>query len=170
MTLPPPDRPRPNIPPAADEEASGLPPEAARRLIEIGADPHAPHIRGAVRIGMAFGGPIPPPGLLESYRAVHPDLPERIIAWTETQTAHRQSLERAAHEGAERRMNRGQLFTFVLAGLGLILSALVGVFGSAVVASILALVAVGGPTAAFVLARSVEWSKQGPGQTRRADK
>jgi hypothetical protein len=64
-------------------------------------------------------------------------------------------LEALATSGSERRQNLGQILTFLLAALGLGLSALVGILGSPVVASVIAVVSVGGPAAAFVLARTL---------------
>ena len=49
-------------------------------------------------------------------------------------------------------MNRGQVITAGMAGLGLVLSAVVGIWGNWFVASVLAIVAIGGPTAALYLA------------------
>ena len=146
----------------ADEPLRGeivpLPAEAARRLAEIGADPRNPIIRKAVLIGSAYSGPIPPPEMLEAYKTVHPDLPEKIISWTESQRDHRMSLERDAAKASQVRMNRGQIYTFLITTLGVSLSAVVGIWGSPVVASAIAIVSVGGPTAAFVLARSFDWN------------
>jgi uncharacterized membrane protein len=90
---------------------------------------------------------------------VHPDLPEKIISWSEEQRNHRMKLEIAAANGSEGRMNRGQIFTFIISALGLGLSAVVGIVGSPVVASTIAIVSIGGPAAAFVLARSFDWGQ-----------
>jgi hypothetical protein len=90
--------------------------------------------------------------MLAEYRDVIPDLPERIVYWTETQAEHRRSLERARADGAEARMNRGQWGALIVAMVGIAASAIVGMFGNPFVASILAVVSVGGPTAAVVLA------------------
>lgn len=40
-----------------------------------------------------FRGPIPPPNLLESYKAIDPTLPNRIMALTENQSNHRINIE-----------------------------------------------------------------------------
>jgi uncharacterized membrane protein len=149
------------LPPPTDEsllegQAIPLPPEAESRLRDIGVDPNDPRFRFAVLIGTAFAGPIPPPSMLLEYRAVHPDLPEKIIQWSEIQRDHRVAMEKKAADGAESRMNRGQIFAFCIACLGFCLSAVAGIAGSPIVGSVFAIVSIGGPTAAFVLARSFD--------------
>jgi uncharacterized membrane protein len=155
--------------PASDQGRIPLPADAERRLAAIGVNPNDPSIRTAVLIGSAFAGPLPPPDVLAEYRRVHSGLPEKIITWTEEQRRHRMACEEMALAGSEARMNRGQIPTFCLAALGLCLSAAVGVAGSAVVGSVLAVVSIGGPTAAFVLARTFNWGKSGQ-RSRHADR
>ena len=160
----------PKHPPPIDEsllegQAIPLPPEAEGRLRDIGVDPNDPRFRFAVLIGTAFAGPIPPPSMLLEYRAVHPDLPAKIIQWSEIQRDHRVAMEKTAADGAESRMNRGQIFAFCVACPGLCLSAVAGIAGSPIVGSVIAIVSIGGPTAAFVLARSFD-----SGQGRAASK
>lgn len=132
-----------------------LPPEAERRLREIGDDPTDQRIRRAVLLGTSFAGPIPPPEVLREYRQVVPELPERIVGWTEIQLQHRHALERQAADAAERLRNRGQVISGGLAAMGLALAGAVGIWGNPFVAATLAIVAVGGPTAAFILARAL---------------
>jgi uncharacterized membrane protein len=136
-----------------------LSPTSERQLAKAGADPHDPGVRRAFLIGKrtSFQGPIPPPELLKQYGDIIPDLPNRIVHWYEDQAGHRKSIELEESRGSQRRMDRGQTFTFMLAALGMVMSALVGIFGSWVVGSVLGLVSVGGPTAAFILARSFNW-------------
>ncbi len=64
-------------------------------------------------------------------------------------------------QGRERRQTIGQVVSSALAALGLGLSAVVGIQGSPVVASVLAVVAVGGPATAFILARIVGYGLDG---------
>ena len=99
-------------------------------------------------------GPLPSPAILREYGAINPELPTLVVRQFVAQSTHRMELETLVTHGSERRMNRGQIFTFAVTAFGLGLSALVGIHGSALVASILAIVAIGGPTTAFVLART----------------
>jgi uncharacterized membrane protein len=103
---------------------------------------------------MARGSlPLPPPALLSDYNKVVPGLVEKIVQWTGEQREHRMKLETLVTTGAESRMNRGQLIASGVAIVGLILAALEGIVGNPYVATVIAIVCVGGPTAAVYLAR-----------------
>lgn len=73
-----------------------------------------------------FQGPIPPPSILKGYAEVIPSAPERILAMAESQSAHRQELEKMVIQGDSLRSTRGQLFGFIVAmtvvigGIGMI--------------------------------------------------
>jgi uncharacterized membrane protein len=111
--------PQPSNDPLLEEGVPALPPELQRQLARAGADLNDPKILLAMAVARKYSGPIPSPEMLNAYRSVHPDLPEKIIAWTEAQTAHRQKLEALAVSASEQRRSRGQLFTFGIACLGL---------------------------------------------------
>jgi uncharacterized membrane protein len=138
-------------PPETQSSAEVLPPALEKAIEAAGIDVKTLEIS----LMMARGPlPLPPPSLLADYEHTHPGLVAKIIAWTEEQRTHRQQLERKRVDGDERRMDRGQLIAGGVAGLGLCLSALVGILGSPYVAGIIAIVAIGGPTAAILLARN----------------
>jgi uncharacterized membrane protein len=99
--------------------------------------------------------PLPPSIILEEYEKSFPGLGTKIISWTEEQRRHRQGLERQRTEGAERRMDRGQMIAAGVAIWGLTLAAAVGIFGSSYVGIALAVVSIGGPTAAIWLAKGM---------------
>jgi hypothetical protein len=90
--------------------------------------------------------------MLAEYQEVLPDLPQRFVEWTETQAAHRRELECMRAEGLENRMNRGQWGALIVAVAGLGISGAVGIFGYWVASAVIAVVSVGGPTAAVILA------------------
>jgi uncharacterized membrane protein len=72
--------------------------------------PEAPVSSTAVRaVRVSFSGPLPPPRLLAQYNDAVADGAERIVKLTENQALHRQVLE-----------VRAQIFTFVLALIGLL--------------------------------------------------
>lgn len=120
-----------------------------------GVDPSNPGVSKAIQFTlMQFGGPIPPPSLLAEYNKVMPGLGDKIVSWTEQQKDHRQSIERGGFNGSQTRQNRGQLIAALVAFWGLTLSGVVGIWGSPWVAGILAVVSVGGPVAAIVLANT----------------
>jgi uncharacterized membrane protein len=134
-----------------------LPPSLDSALRTAGVDPQDPDVFRAVELSLRlFRGnlPIPPPVILEEYRQVSPALLDKILDWTEKQAEHRRSLELAQVTGSERRLNRGQFIAASVALGGLVLAAGVAVFGNPWAASVIAIVSVGGPTAAVALARA----------------
>lgn len=90
---------------------------------------------------------------LRAYSDIDPDLRVELIKELVLQGTHRRELESMVVKGLEQRQNRGQLIACIVAVVGLGLSALVGIRGNTFVASVLAVVSVGGSTAASVLAR-----------------
>jgi uncharacterized membrane protein len=99
--------------------------------------------------------PVPPASILTEYEQAFPGLGTKIVSWTEEQRKHRQSLEKQRTDGAERRMNRGQLIAAFVAIWGITLAAVVGIFGSLYVGIALAVVSIGGPTAAIWIAKGM---------------
>lgn len=127
-------------------------------LRQAGVDPRNPDVTKTVNISlsmmMASGQlPLPPPELLRQYEDVYPGLTGKIIEWTEEQRRHRMALENRATIGSEARMNRSQFIAGSVALVGLCLAAGTAIFGNAWAAGVIAIVSVGGPTAAVYLAR-----------------
>jgi Flp pilus assembly protein TadB len=85
-----------------------------------------------------------------------------MIGWTEQQRTHRQSLEQKRTDRSENRMDRGQIFTFVAACLCVTGAIMVGLFGNPYVASVLAIVGIGGPAAATLMAGNNPFSLRRP--------
>lgn len=91
----------------------------------------------------SFTGPLPPPEILEGYKASYPQAPEIIFGELVKQGEHRRGLEQTAIRRQEVRADRGQIFALVivLAVLGVALFAIregqgwvaVALFGSALV-------------------------------------
>jgi hypothetical protein len=133
-------------------------------LREIGIDTRDPKVSKALEISltMMFGGSLPlvPPPILREYGNIRPELIDKFIEWTELQADHRRGLEKFRTEGSEKRLNRGQWIGATSALGGLCLAALVGMYGNVWAAIAIAIVAVGGPTAAIFLAQNVR--KQSP--------
>lgn len=96
--------------------------------------------------------PLPPPAVMQEYSKVLPQLPEKLVEWTETQAAHRRELENQRVWGAERRLNCGQIGALCVSLFGIAVSGAVAILGSAWAAIAIAICAVGGPTAAVLLA------------------
>lgn len=109
----------------------------------------------------SFHSPLLPPELLERYDLAIPGLSAKLVEWTEEETAHRRTLESRSFDEARALRFRGQLFGVVVACAGLISSGVVGAFAAAynspaaaITAPITAIVSVGGPFAARLLAKS----------------
>jgi uncharacterized membrane protein len=145
----------PPISPHVDLANTGL----EKILRNAGVDPDDPQVARTLEVvsinaTLARGSlPLPPPALMREYADVMPGLPEKLIEWTETQAAHRRDLENQRVWSAEARMNRGQIGALIVSCFGIAVAGIVGVWGSPWVGATIAIVAVGGPTAAVLIAR-----------------
>ena len=155
----PPDDPNAKRPaqPIVDEHLPDILPRVLDgALRSAGLDISDPKISRAVEVTMMVASgplPLPPPDILEAYEIRFPGLVDRFIGWTEEQRQHRFANETERTRREENRLDRAQIFTASIAVCGLIGATVVGIYGNAIVASILAIVSVGGPTAAVYLAR-----------------
>lgn len=128
------------------EELERIPPEV-RPKVEVLVREH--------RFEM-IRSPLLPPDLLARYDNVVPGLSAKLVGWTEDETQHRRTLERASMHDARVYRLRGQAFGFTVSILGLLIAG--GVLATTdsvyamVGAGVIAIVAVGGPFAARVLA------------------
>lgn len=107
-----------------------------------------------------FRGPLPHPAVLAQYDKAMPGLSEKLVLWAEDETRHRRDMERSVF--AEERRGRlwGQAGGALISVLGLVLASGLGVVAAiynsafaAAVATVIAIVSVGGPFAARLLAR-----------------
>jgi uncharacterized membrane protein len=133
-----------------------IPPELDTALRTAGINTQDPNVSKAIEISLLlFSGslPLPPPQVLAEYNDAYPGLVEKIIHWTEQQRQHRMSLEQTRTQRTEARLDRGQWIAGSVALGGLLLASVVGIFGNPWVAGVIAIVAVGGPTAAVAIAR-----------------
>lgn len=103
-----------------------------------------------------FQSPILPPEVLKSYGNVVPGLDRKLIQWSEEETRHRRTLEREAFDEAKALRDRASKLGPAVAILGLACSVLVSSinqsWAGAAVATVIAIVSVGGPFAARLLA------------------
>ena len=144
-----------------------LPPALEGALETAGLDVSNPDVTRAVQVSAGFfvargSLPIMPPEILGEYERRFPGLGRKLIDWTEEQRNHRQSLERLRTEGSERRMDRGQLIAGGAALWGLTIAGAVAIFGNPWTATVIAIVAIGGPTAAVWLARTMNTPDKSP--------
>lgn len=141
------------------------PPEAISSSIEeelerSGIDPSNPEILRAVEIVLSkfYSGPLmlPPAFVLEEYKREFPDIVPKMMEWTDRQVAHRHSIESLIVHSTERRKDRAQIGAAAVALLGMAFATMTGVYGSALAACVIAVVAVGGPVAAYTLASKLD--------------
>lgn len=85
----------------------------------------------------AFSGPLPHPDILRQFDEVVPGAAERIIKMAEEQSAHRKDLEQKVINSDIARSKWGQILGFVIAIMGLTVSALVSVYGNAITGGII---------------------------------
>ena len=85
----------------------------------------------------AFSGPLPSPDVLEKFDKVVPGAAERIIKMAEEQSLHRRGLEKKVIDSDIQRSKWGQILGFVIAIIGLIVSALIAIYGNAIAGGIL---------------------------------
>ncbi|MEL6516327.1 MAG: DUF2335 domain-containing protein [Pseudomonadota bacterium] len=103
-----------------------------------------------------FASPLLPPEVLQRYGNVIPGLDKKLVEWAEAETQHRRALDREAFDEAKKLRNRSSLLGPIVSIVGLILAALVTMVNDSwtgtATASVIAIVAVGGPFAARILA------------------
>ncbi len=85
----------------------------------------------------SFSGPLPHPDVLRKFNEVVPGSAERIIKMAEEQSAHRKELEQKVITSDISRSKWGQILGFIIAIAGLIVSALVAIYGSAIAGGII---------------------------------
>ena len=148
-----------NDPPEKREpEADLIPPQLDTVLRKRGLNPEDPHVKTAIEVSMmAWRGsmPFPPPPILADLERIHPGITGKMVQWTDEQRAHRIRLEKIETEGDEKRKDRSQILGGGVAVLGLCLAAVTAIWGNPWTAAVIAIVSVGGPIAAVMLAMNL---------------
>jgi uncharacterized membrane protein len=150
----------------AQNQPELIPPALDSVLRNVGINPQDPAVSKALEVSlttmMMYGGSLPlaPPQILKEYQKIKPELVDKFVEWTEAQSAHRRELEKTRVDRSERRLDRGQFIAAAVAIGGLFLSTVEGIGGNAYVAAVMAVVAIGGPTAAIWLARNLRTQQQ----------
>lgn len=88
-------------------------------------------------VSQSFSGPLPHPEILRKFDEVVPGAAERIIKMAEDQSFHRKELEKKVIDSDIARSKWGQILGFVIAIAGLGVSAIVAVYGNAIVGGII---------------------------------
>ncbi len=81
---------------------------------------------------VSFSGPLPPPEILQKFNEVVPGAAERIIKMAEEQSVHRRALEKKVIDSDIARSKYGQILGFVIAIAGLVVAALIAIYGNAI--------------------------------------
>jgi hypothetical protein len=93
--------------------------------------------------------------MLKAYDAYKDGTGAEVMEWIKDQTRHRQKLESERTKGSEKRLDRAQNYALVVALFGIGVAAVTS-FWSIGTAIVIAIVSVGGPGAATVLARILD--------------
>lgn len=101
--------------PPPSEPADTSPP-AHRKASPVARDEPPRHTTTLTQLERrVFQGPIPSPATLAEYNRICPGAANRILAMAESQTLHRQELEREVISSNCRNQDRGPILGFVLA-------------------------------------------------------
>jgi uncharacterized membrane protein len=93
--------------------------------------------------------------MLKAYDDYRPGTGAEVMEWIKDQTRHRQKLESKRTEGSEKRLERAQNYAFTVGLFGLVVAAVTS-YWNGWTAAVFAIVSVGGPGAATVLARVLD--------------
>lgn len=84
----------------------------------------------------AFSGPIPPPDILEAYKKINPEIPEKIIHNFLQESHHRREFEKRSLEANveisqknSAQKTRGQYLGFIITIAGFLTAGLVSIIG-----------------------------------------
>lgn len=103
-----------------DDDAAG--PAGSRTLERRAGPPEATALEPAHLIEemVSWMGPLPPPSAMRAYEEVLPGACERMLALTERQAAHRQSIEREEARSAVVVEQRGQAIAALIGVLAIV--------------------------------------------------
>lgn len=102
---------------------------------------------------VAFSGPLPPPELLEKYKEIQADFPERILRLTESEAEYRRDVTRQAIKLETREILIGQIFGLLVALATLGVVTFLGYFNQPIAASVLGVGGLTGLVTVFIVGR-----------------
>lgn len=85
----------------------------------------------------------------------NPELRSKLVEVLAQQTKHRIDTERLIIDLGVEQQKRAQIYTFTVSTLAIICASILGYFGSPWVAGVIAIVGVGGPSAALAVAERI---------------
>ncbi len=102
---------------------------------------------------IGFSGPLPPPEILAGYDKILPGAAERILKMAETQSSHRQEMEKKIIGSEIFQANCGMIFAFIIVLIAIIIGAVLIYLDRPVGGLISLIAAVGIIVGSFILGR-----------------
>jgi uncharacterized membrane protein len=153
------DAPNPNRLPLTQEEWGQIPSDLRQKIQKVTLEQRLEITQG----------PLPRPEVLADYDRALPGLAAKLVEWTENETGHRHQLEDKSFEEAKSLRSRAQVLGVAVSVIGLVIAGVVGAFAAindsfsgATAASVIAIVSVGGPFSARLLAAAWNRNRKGP--------
>ena len=139
-----------------------LPPEDWEKIPED----LRPKIQAFVTEFEMFRSPLLPPEVMERYGKVVPGLDRKLVEWTEEESGHRRKMELQAFDEVKALRKNAQISGAITALFGIAVAGVVSIMSEGVAgevtAGVIAIVSVGGPFAARILAS--RWQNREPSQ------
>ena len=130
-----------------------LDPEQLEIIEDLPADTQAKLSSIFTAKSSSFSGPIPPPEILKGYNDIIDGGANRILIMTEMQLSHRISLEKDVIKQQQKQSGRGQIFGFITAIIGILVAAVLALYGHETVAGIFGTTTIIGLVAVFVIGK-----------------
>jgi hypothetical protein len=132
-----------------------MPPEAAEAFRKAGIETPE-KVAAVIAASLSISrSPFPSADMLREYDAFKPGMGAEVVDWIKGQTLHRQSLESQTTTGSETRLNRSQNNALIIALCGMVAAGAVS-YWSPTTAVAIALLAIGGPSGASIVARLLD--------------
>ncbi|MES9901095.1 MAG: DUF2335 domain-containing protein [Sedimenticola sp.] len=103
---------------------------------------------------VSFSGPLPPPDILQRYKDIQSDLPERILRLTESEAAHRREVTTQTVAIDKTETILGQVFGLIVTLAAFACAAFLGFHDHSTAASIVGGSTIAGLVTAFITGRS----------------
>ena len=141
--------------PSVQETSSEIEETLAPILVDLPAEKREEVITKVQEMVVArhFSGPLPPPELLQGYKDIIPDSPERLLKMVENRENHKISTESIIVKHEISQSSRGQIFGFVIAIIIIFIVAYLTINSHYTVAAILGGATIIGLVTIFVLNR-----------------
>lgn len=119
--------------------------EVSQDIIKSKNKNHSLQPMSEVGVVAAYSGPIPSAAELKKYNDIRPDFADRIIKMTEKEVEHRHIVTESNAKEDKILQRRGQIFSASIAISGMVIAAIVGIFGASAVGYTIAGGALGSP-------------------------